>query len=129
MNLQQTGLVSLKSSANCEMCEFAVNEVFDVLKDPSDQEMVKNVLESICYRLPDSIERGCEDFIEKYTSVVIDFLVSGLSPDEVCSALQLCSSSVTEVVTPAPVKADTSCVLCEYVITTVDSMLEDKANQ
>jgi len=126
--LQSNSEISLKSDSSCEMCEFVMSEVFSVLKDPSDQEMVKNVLESICYRLPSSIERGCEDFVEKYTSVVIDFIVSGLSPDEVCSALQLCSSSMTAVVTPAPVK-DTSCVLCEYVITTVDSMLEDKANQ
>ena len=127
--LQSNTEISLKSDSSCEMCEFVMSEVFSVLKDPSDQEMVKNVLESICYRLPNSIERGCEDFVDKYTSVVIDFLVSGLSPDEVCSALQLCSTSVTRLVTPAPVKADTSCVLCEYVITTVDSMLEDKANQ
>ena len=127
--LQSNTEISLKSDSSCEMCEFVMSEVFSVLKDPSDQEMVKNVLESICYRLPNSIERGCEDFVDKYTSVVIDFLVSGLSPDEVCSALQLCSTTVTRLVTPAPVKADTSCVLCEYVITTVDSMLEDKANQ
>merc|ERR1711936_693232 len=127
--LQSNTEISLKSDSSCEMCEFVMSEVFSVLKDPSDQEMVKNVLESICYRLPNSIERGCEDFVDKYTSVVIDFLVSGLSPDEVCSALQLCFTSVARLDTPAPVKADTSCVLCEYVITTVDSMLEDKANQ
>jgi len=127
--LQSNSEISLRSDSSCEMCEFVMNEVFSVLKDPSDQEMIKNVLESICYRLPDSIENGCEDFVEKYTSVVINFIVSGLSPDEVCSALKLCSSSVPEVNTPAPLKTDTSCVLCEYVITTVDSMLEDKANQ
>jgi len=130
-NLKGSGLISLKSNAHCEMCEFAINEVFDVLKDKEDREMVKNVLESICYRLPNSIERRCENFVEKYTDSLINLIVSGLTPDEVCAALSLCSSE-TAALEIVPVKKDmedTTCVLCEYVITTLDSMLEDKTNE
>ena len=122
--------ISLGSDSSCEMCEFAMTEVFSVLKNKDDQDMVKNVLESICYRLPNSIESNCEDFVDKYTSTIIDFITSGLSPDEICSALKLCTTSApAPAPAPAPVEADTSCVLCEYVITTVDSMLEDQANK
>merc|ERR1711936_1509752 len=85
----------LSQDSNCEMCEFAMNEVFSVLKNKDDQDMVKNVLESICYRLPGSIERSCEDFVEKYTSGIINFIVAGLTPDEVCAALDLCTSTVS----------------------------------
>merc|ERR1719158_2829042 len=134
LNLQGTGLISLKSSSNCAMCEFAINEVFSVLKDKDDQDMVKNVLESICYRLPNSIERSCENFVETYTSTIINLIVNGLTPDEVCAALDLCSSSTEIQTLPTEVEAkvemeDTTCVLCEYVITTIDSMLEDKKNE
>ena len=121
-----TILKSLGKSSNCEMCEFAMNEVFSFLKDKDDQEMVKNVLESVCYHLPSSVERNCEDFVEKYTPTIVNLIVEGLSPDEICSALQLCEEE--EVTTPAPV-TDSSCVICEYVITTLDSMLEDKSNE
>jgi len=128
---QNTIMKSLGKSSNCEMCEFAMNEVFSFLKDKDDQEMVKNVLESVCYHLPSSVERNCEDFVEKYTTTIVQLIVEGLSADEICSFLQLCEAE--EVTTPVPVTpyptADTSCVLCEYVITTLDSMLEDKSNE
>ena len=59
----------------------------------------------------------------------------GLTPDEICSALKLCTTQASPV-TPSPdpspvtpVTADTTCVLCEYVITTLDSMLQDKTNE
>ena len=136
--IAQPQLPSLQKSSNCEMCEFAMNQVFAFLKDKEDQNMVKNVLESICYHLPNSIERNCEDFVETYTSTIVDLIVQGLSPDEICSALQLCSSTKT-VTAPAPVtitprvvqpvETDSTCVLCEYIITTLDSMLEDKTNE
>jgi len=128
--LKSNGIISLKKDSNCEMCEFAMNEVFSFLTDKDDQDMVKNVLESVCYRLPQSIERNCEDFVDKYTATILDLIVNGLSPDEICSALQLCVSQEPPV-TPAParIKTDSGCILCEYVITTLDSMLEDKTNE
>merc|ERR1719186_884474 len=132
-NLQGNGLISLKSDSSCEMCEFAMNEVFSALKGKDDQDMVKNVIKSICYRLPNSIERNCEDFVETYTSSIINLIVNGLTPDEICAALDLCSST-TEVravqTMPTPVEVeDSTCILCEYVVTTLDSMLEDKTNE
>jgi len=134
LNLQSSGLMSLKSSSNCEMCEFAINEVFSILKDKDDQDMVKNALESICYRLPNSIERNCENFVETYTSTIINLIVNGLTPDEICSALDLCASTTDIQTVPTEIEVkvqveDSTCVLCEYVITTIDSMLEDKANE
>jgi len=128
--VQRVGLRAFDKDSNCEMCEFAMNEIFSVLHDKDDQDMVKNALESICYRLPNSIERSCEDFVEKYTSTIINLIVSGLTPDAICSALNLCTqvTITTTTVLPTP-KADTSCVLCEYIITTLDTMIEDKTNK
>ena len=51
---------------------FVNNKIFYFFSD-----MVKNVLESICYRLPDSVERSCEDFVEKYTAKILNFIVQG----------------------------------------------------
>jgi len=107
-----------------------MNEIFSVLHDKDDQDMVKNALESICYRLPNSIERSCEDFVEKYTSTIINLIVSGLTPDAICSALNLCTQVTITTTTALPTpKADTTCVLCEYIITTLDTMIEDKTNK
>jgi len=120
-NTGPQGSVIVEKSSSCEMCEFALNEVFSVLRDHDNQRMVKNVLESICYRLPNSIERSCENFVEKYTATIINMIVNGLSPDEICRAIDLCRE-----VRPPP--KGTGCVLCEYVISTLDNMIEDKSN-
>merc|ERR1712002_947915 len=79
----------LEGSSSCDMCQMVLTEVFSVLKDPSDQRMVENVLESICYRLPDSWETNCENFVERYTGMILDFIVSGLNPNGVCIAMDL----------------------------------------
>merc|ERR1719228_3215732 len=121
-NLQSNGLISLKSDSSCEMCEFAMNEVFSVLKDKDDQDMVKNVLKSICYRLPNSIESSCEDFVEKYTSGIINFIVAGLTPDEVCAALDLCSSTVSA---PAPIEKECDNFVETYTDIIIDMLTKD----
>eukprot|EP00091_Calanus_sinicus_P024061 TRINITY_DN841_c0_g1_i8.p1 TRINITY_DN841_c0_g1~~TRINITY_DN841_c0_g1_i8.p1 ORF type:complete len:606 (-),score=183.91 TRINITY_DN841_c0_g1_i8:1025-2635(-) len=113
--LQGTGLISLKSNSNCEMCEFAINEVFSILKDKDRSRNGRRMtLESICYRLPTSIERTCESFVETYTGSIIELIVKGFTPDEVCAALDLCAST-TEVAlvqtVPTPVEVeDSTCI-------------------
>lgn len=123
------GLVPFSSKPKCEMCEYAMAEVFSIIKDKDDQEMIKNVLESICYRLPNSIEMRCDNFVEKYSGTILDFISNGLDADDICAALDLCETG--QVMKPA-LKSQidgNNCVLCEYVISTIDGIIEDKSNE
>ena len=43
----------------------SICNILHLLQD--DQGMVINVLESICYRLPASIDQPCERFVDRYT--------------------------------------------------------------
>jgi len=130
------------SGSKCEMCDMVMVEVFSFLEDKSDQRMVKNVLDTICYRLPlpAKYERRCEDFVAKYTGDILDFIVNGFEPEQICVALSLCGNNLftgnefksLPITLPLakPAKPQPpSCVLCEYVISTIDKMLEDKANE
>ena len=59
------------------------------------QNMVKNVLESICDVMPDCVGRrgvlelvtilpfSCESFVDGYTAKILDLIASGLDPNEV----------------------------------------------
>jgi len=124
------------SDSKCDMCDMVVKEVFEALQDKADQNMVKNVLETVCYRLPlpAKYEKKCEDFVEAYTAPILDFITNGLDPEDVCAALSLCKDKLRLSKLPAvkqlpALKAEKpSCVLCEYVINTVDKMLEDQSN-
>merc|ERR1712112_394225 len=95
-----------------------------------DQRMVENVLESICYRLPNSVERRCEQFVEGYTAKILDLITTGLGPDTLCLALNICPG--TQEVAPVEEELETSgnqCVICEYVVSTLDKMVTDKTNE
>merc|ERR1712223_1216565 len=127
--VQQTALLPATkltaSSSQCEICQFAATELFSILEDPYDQRMVKNALESICYRLPNVVDRRCEQFVEGYTAKILDLITSGLGPVQLCLALNICSET-KEV---APVEEEEAvgdqCVLCEYVVSTLDKMDTD----
>jgi len=128
--MKSAALVS--KTASCETCQFVMDEVFSVLSTKDDQQMVINVLESICYRMPASIDQPCEQFVDKYTPIILDLISTSLTPDEICGALDLCDGDKAFVVEPPQVPEslkDTGCVLCEYVISNLDKMLSDKETE
>ena len=121
-----------KKSASCETCHIVAEEIFSVFSSKDDQDMVRNVLEGICYRLPEYIDEPCERFVDKYTTAFLDFVAKGLTPDEVCDALDLCSAEddLIGVLREDDVsEADSACIICEYVISYLDKALTNKTNE
>lgn len=47
--------VSKRGDDSCALCEFAMNYVYSVLNDTTDQQEIVNVLDTICDKLPHSI--------------------------------------------------------------------------
>jgi len=115
-----------EAKASCETCQFVADEIFSVLSDKDDERMVRNVLESICYRLPTRLDQPCENFVDKYADMVMEVISKSLSPDQLCQAIDLCDAGETS---SAANFGDTGCVLCEYVISNLDKMLKDKTNE
>ena len=69
--------------------------------------------------------------MEGYTAKIIDLITSGLGPDQLCLALNVCPGTQEEV---APVVDEEEtvgdqCVICEYVVSTLDKMVTDKTNE
>ena len=53
--------------------------------------MVKNLLESVCYRLPNRIENACVKMVNEFSDPIIDAIVNSVDPDMV-SNCQNCFS-------------------------------------
>ena len=64
-----------------------MSEVFGALNDTSDRRMVKNLLESACYRLPDSLENACVKMVNEFAEPIIDAIVHSVDPDMVREGL------------------------------------------
>jgi hypothetical protein len=76
--------------------------------------------------MPSSIEDQCDDYIDKYTDAIIEFVLKDLTPDEICAELKLCQVEIPPKLTIS-IK-DSKCILCEYVMTTLDTMLANKVS-
>jgi len=121
-----------KKSASCETCRIVTEEVFSVFSSEDDQDMVKNVLESICYRFPEYIDEPCERFVDKYSAAFLDFISKNLTPEQFCDALDMCSAEedlAIDVYGIDKASDDSACVICEYIISYLDKALKNKTNE
>jgi len=110
-------LEARNDDSNCANCQYVLAIVMDSLEQKDNQDEVRNLLESACSLFPASVSDKCEAFVEAYAEEVIQMIADNLTPDEICQALSLCA--------PPPPK-DNTCIVCQYVVKTVDRMLNDK---
>jgi saposin len=120
----------------CMLCEYVLHEIVDDLKNVTVKEEIENVVKNICKKLPSSISKECDNLINTYGDAIFFLLSQELDPNILCTQLQLCTESVVEdIKLPAnPFKAPTygdanTCSLCEFVITMLDSKLEDNRTE
>jgi saposin len=123
-----------KKSASCETCRIVTEEVFSVFSSKDDQDMVKNVLESMCYRFPEYIDEPCERFVNKYTTYFLDFIANNLTPEQFCDALDMCSAADDLAIDVYGMdkdaqSQDSACIICEYVVSYLDKALTNKTNE
>lgn len=137
----------VEDKPGCPLCLLAVTQLETIVKDNKTEESVKAALESLCAHLPKSLIGECDNFVEVYSKQLVDALVADFSPQEVCVYINLCSANksspepvVGDVITneipqyeneklQKPVKDDPQCVICEFAMARIDSMLKDKPSE
>ncbi|XP_017039360.1 prosaposin [Drosophila ficusphila] len=91
-------LSSIKEPPTCVLCEFIMTKLEADLKNKTEQDDIKRAIESICQRLPQTVRKQCDSFVQGYADAVLK-LISDVPPKEVCQKLQLCFSvAVTDEV-------------------------------
>ena len=68
-------------------------------------------------------------FVEGYTAKILDLITTGLGPDQLCLALNVCPGTQEVVPVEEEETVGDQCVLCEYVVSTLDKMVTDKTNE
>ena len=54
------------------------------------QETVLKLMGEVCNLLPASYKEECDDFIDKYGTEIVSFLLSSAAPHAICAMLHLC---------------------------------------
>ncbi|XP_068632448.1 uncharacterized protein Sap-r isoform X2 [Battus philenor] len=111
----------LKQKSVCVICEFVMKEIDDQIKDKHNDDEIKKIVHGVCKRMPKSVRSECDQFVEKYSDLVISLLAQELDPSEVCQELKLCDPSGMRTVKEAIL----DCAVCETVVMAVKKVLSN----
>lgn len=48
------------------------------------------IMEEVCDLMPESYKDECDDFVDKYGTQIVEFLLSSAAPHTICTLLHLC---------------------------------------
>ncbi|XP_071952140.1 uncharacterized protein [Antedon mediterranea] len=113
----------LSASEQCTLCEYVIKTLDSMISENSTDQEIINALDKVCSYLPKTIAADCEDFVNTYTPQILG-IIRELSPDQVCTALGLCTSKVVK-----NVDASAECVLCEFVMQELDTILSENSTE
>jgi hypothetical protein len=100
-------LLALTSSATaqstqCSICQFAVQYVDGFLQQNLTETQIIALLQAVCNLAPQGAFRTeCDNLAQTYVPALINAIVNGVSPQEVCSVVGLCSSPAARLNTNA----------------------------
>ncbi|KAM3963734.1 prosaposin isoform 2-T2 [Aphomia sociella] len=112
---------SVSQKGLCVICEFVLKEIDDQIKDKHNEDEIKKVVLGICNRMPKSVRSECDNFVEKYSDLVISMLEQKLDPSRVCQELKLCSPTDINAVKEEIL----DCAVCEVVVMAVNKVLSN----
>lgn len=127
-DVRMTKMLTQESdSETCVLCEYVIQTLDSILTDKNNREEIKNALETVCGFMPDSVSNKCEEFIDNYSEMILDLLTEGMSPKELCAAMNLCPAKPAILVQEDQERP--YCTLCQYAISEVDKLLQDDKNE
>ena len=92
------------------------------------QEEIEAALEKVCSLLPE--EKECDSFVKKFTPTIIHLILKDVAPEAICAILQLCDApKPPPVLLHHDVDDSEQCVLCEFIIKEVDSLLTENSTK
>lgn len=76
----------------CPLCLFAVAQAQEKIRNHKSKDNIKKVLDHLCVHLPQKLQSECVDFVETYSSELVDMLITDFKAQEICVALKLCAN-------------------------------------
>ena len=71
------------TGSSCELCEFAITKLDEMLEDKHNEQEIKDALGKLCDYMPMSITDECKAFVSTYTDTIIEMLTHDVTPKEV----------------------------------------------
>jgi len=134
-------LAEVKSTETCLLCKTALAEAREMIRNKAIQSALEDFLTNdICTKMG-SLKDGCTAVIGQFAGEAFEFMATVLDPDTRCRGLGFCTanasssdaSAIVRQATP-PVMSSVSapsaeCILCEYVMKEVLSLIENNRTE
>ncbi|XP_033224393.1 prosaposin [Belonocnema kinseyi] len=148
---EMTLKTEVEDKPSCPLCLLAVTQIYNAIKNDKTEANIVNQLDKLCDHLPKSLNDQCYDLVKGYSKELIEMLIADLTPQEVCVYIKLCDPEKQvgpvntfvldkdgEIMTneipnfplhpviKKPVKDDTECVVCEFVMQYIEKAMSNK---
>ncbi|CAH2076838.1 unnamed protein product, partial [Iphiclides podalirius] len=111
----------MKQKTVCVVCEFVMKEIDDQIKDKHNDDEIKRIVHGVCKAMPKTVRDECDQFVDKYSDLIISLLAQELDPSEVCRELKLCDPTGIAAVKESVL----DCAVCETVVMAVKKVLSN----
>ncbi|KAG8232162.1 hypothetical protein J437_LFUL012234, partial [Ladona fulva] len=81
---------NFQGSITCIICNFFVSRIDKMLKNNATEGEIKELLQDICYYMPNPHAKECNEFVDQYTAMVIKYLADNMDPNYVCPEITFC---------------------------------------
>ncbi|PIK50803.1 hypothetical protein BSL78_12333 [Apostichopus japonicus] len=127
--LKSVAHVEVEQEPSCAICEFAVKELEQMLQKDSTEASIRKALNSLCSRLPSTVAKDCQMFVDYYTEEIIFILVSQFPPSSLCTSINLCTASEIKGVTEKVEQNTQFCTICEFVAKYLEEDLQKNSTE
>ncbi|CAL6074844.1 Saposin-like_type B domin-containing protein [Hexamita inflata] len=74
----------------CDICIITIDSVYTYVEDLDNERAVEAFLTGVCQYVPHDIFGWCEELIKVYYQQLIESILDGFPPYEVCESVKLC---------------------------------------
>ncbi|KAF6207702.1 hypothetical protein GE061_016150 [Apolygus lucorum] len=105
----------------CVLCEFVMQKLSKMIADKKTEGEIKDALDKVCNHMPKTIVPQCKQFIVNYADLIMQLLISEVSPKIICTELELCLNVERQIINPVK-----RCVVCEIFMDFLKSVMTNE---
>jgi len=120
--------VSINAQSNCATCELIVNFVESYVASNASQQQIIQGLEVFCSLLGPA-EQQCDQIVEQYVPVIIQYINAQYSPQEICTILGFCTSGKRGYTPIVKARDNQLCTVCLLIVQVGETYLQNNGTK
>ncbi|KAM9359957.1 surfactant protein Bb isoform 2-T2 [Symphorus nematophorus] len=74
----------------CTLCLLVIKKLENLLPTNKTEDALMKLMGEVCELVPQTYKEECDDFVAKYGTEIVEFLLSSAAPHTICALLHLC---------------------------------------